>query len=239
MMLKSGATPAAQKKQRPSRSGVCRLCGSAFVHFSKTLPPKICQPCTLARRRESDRILAERKRRKRGVQPLKGVLTPCARCGSEFVRTNIKHVYCDPCGEENYRARTRAASKRKHSTPEGRVSTNKWIRDRYNSDPAWRISAHMRVMMYRALRSKKAGRSWRDLVPYSLPELMDHLERQFLPGMTWENCGKWHLDHKIPRKYFQIKSEKDVAFKASWALDNLQPLWAIDNIRKGAKLPPA
>ena len=28
-----------------------------------------------------------------------------------------------------------------------------------------------------------------------------HLEQQFTEGMSWENYGEWHIDHKIPLKY--------------------------------------
>ena len=92
----------------------------------------------------------------------------------------------------------------------------------------------MRTLIHRALGKNKAGRSWREFVNYSLEELMSHLERQFLPGMTWENKGEWHIDHIIPRSSFEYESPDDPEFKQAWALTNLRPLWAIDNIRKNA-----
>jgi len=94
----------------------------------------------------------------------------------------------------------------------------------------------MRTLMHRALGKAKAGRSWKTFVDYSLEELMAHLERQFLPGMTWQNKGDWHIDHIIPRSSFEYSSPDDPEFKKCWSLSNLQPLWAVDNIRKNAKL---
>ena len=86
-----------------------------------------------------------------------------------------------------------------------------------------------------SLRDSKGGKSWQDFVPYTLEELMAHLERQFLPGMTWGNRGEWHIDHIVPQSAFSFTSAEDEDFRACWALCNLRPLWAKDNILKSAK----
>lgn len=93
----------------------------------------------------------------------------------------------------------------------------------------------MRTMIHRGLGKGKAGRSWREFVPYTLEELMAHLERQFLPGMTWDNRRQWHIDHIVPLASFTFTSPDDPEFRAAWALTNVRPLWAKDNIRKSAK----
>lgn len=76
------------------------------------------------------------------------------------------------------------------------------------------------------------------LVGYTLDDLMIHLEKKFLPGMTWENYGRggWNIDHIIPKSVFNYESTGDVDFKHCWSLKNLQPLWESDNMSKGAKL---
>jgi hypothetical protein len=74
------------------------------------------------------------------------------------------------------------------------------------------------------------------LVGYSLDRLRRHLERKFLPGMSWANMGSWHVDHIIPVSVFNFKTAEDVDFKKCWALKNLQPLWAADNMAKKNKL---
>lgn len=89
--------------------------------------------------------------------------------------------------------------------------------------------------MHRALGRGKAGRSWREFVPYTLDDLMAHLERQFLPGMTWANRGEWHIDHIRPLCSFKFTTPDDAEFRAAWALSNLRPLWALDNIRKNGR----
>ncbi len=62
---------------------------------------------------------------------------------------------------------------------------------------------------------------------------MKHLEAQFIPGMTWSNYGRWHIDHRKPILEFEFKSYRDPAFQECWALANLRPLWAAENIRLG------
>jgi len=86
-----------------------------------------------------------------------------------------------------------------------------------------------------SLKVGKEGRSWRDLVPYSLDDLMRHIERQFLGGMSWDNRGEWHIDHIVPVASFTFSSPDDAEFKAAWALTSLRPMWARENQRKSAK----
>ena len=59
------------------------------------------------------------------------------------------------------------------------------------------------------------------------------IENKFLPGMFWSNHGKWHIDHIKPVSAFVKERITDP--KIICALDNLQPLWAKDNLRKGVK----
>lgn len=88
-----------------------------------------------------------------------------------------------------------------------------------------------------SLKGNKNRRRWECLVGYTIDELMGHLEKLFKPGMTWENQGsEWHIDHIIPVSVFNFTTYTDLDFKKCWALSNLRPLWAKENISKGAKL---
>jgi hypothetical protein len=64
----------------------------------------------------------------------------------------------------------------------------------------------------------------------SAPQLAVYIEGMFKRGMAWSNYGEWHLDHVIPLASFDLATEPD-RIKA-FHYTNLQPLWAIDNIRK-------
>lgn len=81
----------------------------------------------------------------------------------------------------------------------------------------------------------KTGSFIRDL-GCTIAELKDHLESLFQPGMTWENYGiyGWHVDHKVPLASFDLTDREQ--FLKACHYSNLQPLWASDNLRKGAKI---
>jgi hypothetical protein len=87
----------------------------------------------------------------------------------------------------------------------------------------------------KAVGSAKAKRQWRSVVGYSLEELARHIEAQFLKGMTWQNMGKWEIDHILPLASFLYRDMADPEFRAAWSLTNLRPLWAADNRKKGAR----
>ena len=58
------------------------------------------------------------------------------------------------------------------------------------------------------------------------------IEQQFKEGMSWENCGEWHIDHKIPLKYNKPSLEKVVQ---RLHYTNTQPMWASENMSKGCR----
>lgn len=101
------------------------------------------------------------------------------------------------------------------------------------------IDLRLRNTFRAALRDSLKGTKNRDstfvILGYSVDALKAHLEAQFTEGMAWDNYGRWHVDHIRPLASFRITGLDCPQFKAAWALNNLQPLWARDNLRKGAK----
>jgi hypothetical protein len=67
---------------------------------------------------------------------------------------------------------------------------------------------------------------------YSATQLKEHIEKQFISGMTWENYGKWEIDHIKEVCTF----DKSTPMSVVNSLDNLQPLWKRDNILKWFEL---
>lgn len=100
--------------------------------------------------------------------------------------------------------------------------------------PKERLNNVMSRGIYTALKDNKSGCHWESFVDYTLAELVGHLESLFQAGMNWDNYGKWHVDHIRPRASFSFECADDPEFQECWALKNLQPLWAADNMRKGA-----
>jgi len=112
-----------------------------------------------------------------------------------------------------------------------------WQKFRRENNPKYKISMNISRAINHSLISGKNGRHWEDLVGYTINDLMIHLEKQFKPGMSWDNYGLkgWSIDHIKPISSFNFKSYEDKEFKECWSLNNLQPLWHIENIKKGNK----
>jgi hypothetical protein len=82
-----------------------------------------------------------------------------------------------------------------------------------------------------------------DNLPYSANELKNHLESLWEPWMNWDNYGKsdknrktWQIDHIIPQSKLPFESFADENFQKCWALNNLRPLEAIANMKKGNRV---
>ena len=96
----------------------------------------------------------------------------------------------------------------------------------------------------RSLKGKKNGYHWERLVDYTQEELRTHLESLWEPWMNWNNYGQlsrdrrtWQIDHIRPVSSFNITSVECVDFQKCWALENLQPLCAFENLLKGNTRP--
>lgn len=96
------------------------------------------------------------------------------------------------------------------------------------------FAKNLRTRMYLALRRCKRVSRYSELLGCSISEFRAHIEAQFKPGMTWENYGSvWHIDHRRPCARFDLSKPEEQ--KACFHFTNLQPLWARENIIKGAK----
>jgi hypothetical protein len=103
-------------------------------------------------------------------------------------------------------------------------------------DPGWVLQRRISIAIRTSIRLSKAGRKWETLVGYTVEELKQHLEKQFVRGMTWERMELWHIDHIIPISAFNFGKPEDIDFQRYWALRNLRPLWAKENHIKHARL---
>jgi hypothetical protein len=133
-----------------------------------------------------------------------------------------------------YKTAWRAKNKDKEKKTNQRYSKKR--REKLKNDPRFKINKTVSGYIRTVLKGKKSE-SWTKLVPYTLEQLMRHLESQFTKGMTWQNYGfrGWHVDHIKPVCSFQFTNPTDEEFQKCWALENLRPLWATDNIRKATE----
>ena len=85
----------------------------------------------------------------------------------------------------------------------------------------------------KSIKTKK-DKPTKEFLGCSMEALKIYLENQFSTGMSWDNYGKWHLDHIKPCCIFDLTDIEQQ--KICFHYTNLQPLWAIDNIKKGRKI---
>ena len=118
---------------------------------------------------------------------------------------------------------------------ENKEARNAYEKSRSKSDPIFKTARLLRNRTWAILKNKKFSRSQSssEYLGCSFEQLKTHLEAQFQPGMTWENQGQWHVDHII--SLASAKTIEEVYALCHYS--NLQPLWAAENISKGAKVP--
>jgi len=104
--------------------------------------------------------------------------------------------------------------------------------ERYRNDPRIRVDNSFSSQIRQSLAGGKSGQSWEKLVGYTLDDLVLHLEQLFEDGMSWDNYGEWHIDHRKPKSWFNYETQDNPAFKVCWALSNLQPKWGSENMQK-------
>lgn len=103
--------------------------------------------------------------------------------------------------------------------------------------PQRRIATAYRGRVSDAIRTQrgiKKGKTFDLLGISSWDFFIKHLTKKFKKGMTLKNYGKWHVDHIIPCASFDLTKESEQ--KKCFHYTNLQPLWAIENIRKGDRV---
>ena len=200
----------------------CARCGEQTEkqHWSHDWCRSCVKPAQLERRCA--------QRAKAGSEPV-GTLKVCAYCEAGFTKVNKRQRYCPACSELASREALPAYRARQAKYQ------NAYQKAKRKTDPAFALKGRMSAGVANSLRDGKNGRSWEALVGYAATDLMAHLERQFLPGMTWSNRNRWHIDHIVPVSSFEFTTPDCPGFKAAWALTNLRPLWATDNVRKSAK----
>ena len=115
-----------------------------------------------------------------------------------------------------------------------RKTKRDYERNRKARDPLYKLISNFRTAIYQVLKESNVDKNehYFDVLPYSQEELIQHLENQFTDDLTWDNYGEWHLDHIIPISSFNIREMGDEEFIKCWSLENLQPLWGEENIRK-------
>ena len=152
--------------------------------------------------------------------------------GSEYQRENA-----DQCRQTKTRFRERHKDRLKEANQRynkiARERRPDYEKNRAAKDPLFNLSRRVRSRIREALRDRRIKKSRKavDTIGCGWGELRDHLESRFTEGMSWSNMALWHVDHVLPLSL--AKTESEVMELCHFT--NLQPLWAKDNLSKGAR----
>lgn len=219
MILRRHRKYIAKYEAQKPKGANCKHCGEWFDY-------------SLCSRGKGDGLCIERTRRyctkkcrdrAKAIRQAGGfVEMPCIQCGSPM-RVTQKHAN---------------GVKSNGKTTLLKYCSDKCRKESKRVNVCERLAHRVRNVIRKALmRGKKSART-EELTGCSILFLKRHIELQFSDGMSWDkflNGGKLciHIDHIKPISSFDLSNPKDQ--KRCFHYSNLQPLWAIDNIRKGAK----
>ena len=109
-----------------------------------------------------------------------------------------------------------------------------YLKEKYRNNSLFRLRCICREMVRRTYKNLKLGKNFntKNFLGYTPLELKIHIEKQFKEGMTWDNHGEWHIDHRIPiSQATTLEEGRNLS-----QLSNLQPLWAEENLKKYNKI---
>ena len=111
---------------------------------------------------------------------------------------------------------------------------NEYRKHKRETNHLYKLTTNLRCRLYNFIKKNNISKSNStiELIGCSSEEIKVLLERKFTGGMSWDNYGKWHIDHKIPLS--SAKNQEELYKLCHFT--NLQPMWASDNLIKGAKI---
>ena len=138
---------------------------------------------------------------------------------------------------ENTEKALAATEKWRKENPEKiRTQRRIWKNKKYHSDIQYKLMEILRSRLRLALRKNQKRGSTIDLLGCTIQEFKKYIENKFQKGMTWDNWSYkgWHIDHKIPLYHFDLSREDQL--KKACHYTNLQPMWAVENLKKNNKI---
>jgi hypothetical protein len=143
--------------------------------------------------------------------------------------------------DEEYRQNRLDYNKRLYDTrgdevkEKNRTASRIYQRKLRTESPHYRIRMTLTSRITMAVKSAKTNKCYKtmELLGCTIDHVRQHLEAQFTEGMTWDNHGEWHIDHIRPCASFDLTDAEQQLECFNYT--NLQPLWAKDNLAKGAK----
>ena len=130
---------------------------------------------------------------------------------NEYLTSNKKWARANP-----EKVREIKRTWRKKNIEVLRRKDSEYVLRRESNDLGYKLHNRFSNLLRISMCGNKGGRKWESIVGYDVCDLHRHLERQFLPGMSWDNYGrgkgKWQIDHIIPRSTFGLVQTNKIHF---------------------------
>lgn len=202
----------------------CIECKVLFIREHSTIKTCSDKCKSVIKKKQKKRQTEKQKQTDKYLRARTNHINECVECLKKFKARNHNQKCCDKDCRAIYSRKYRAEIERE-----------------YNTDINIRIAKNLRSRVSRAVKNDLRGGSAVSDLGCSIKELKKYLEAQFHPNpetgevMSWDNYGRdgWHIDHIKPLAAFTL-TDKD-EFKEAAHYTNLQPMWASENISKGAK----
>ena len=206
--------------------------------ITKTSPSNTrCAPCQIEKTKKRGAINEINRRKRNGLNVIQGDERQCIICNKKFVigfgsGGHSKKACSQECNakKQNENKKTRLSK-----LPSGirYKKSNEWVSKKKNECPVFAMKYRIRSLYLSAIKRggyTKRSRTY-EALGCSWQEFKVHMEKQFTKNMNWENRDQWHIDHIIPIS--SAKTEEEVVSLSHFT--NLRPMWASENIKKGAK----
>lgn len=135
--------------------------------------------------------------------------------------------------KKNNVQKVRQANKRCYQNNKKELKDKARLYEKITTNIKYKLSRKLRDRFRKAIKGKYKKGSVVKNLGCSVEFFRSYIENQFKSGISWDNYGKWHLDHIKPLSKFNLENVKEL--KEAYHYSNLQPLWAEENTKKVAK----
>lgn len=213
-------------KNSPHRKKKCKWCNKPFIITGGN--NQYCSSfCKNERYKKLQKdFYHENKVLKGGFNEEKG----CIECGLIFTAVVGNQTFCsDECKNKSQYRRRKERGEIEYDGEYFR----KYHKERREIDPQFNMISRIRHRTREAI--KRGGFTKRsktfEMLGCDWETLKEHIEKQFVDGMSWENMSEWDLDHIYPLSWCDTIDELEIYAHYT----NLQPLWRKDNQDKKDK----
>lgn len=171
------------------------------------------------------------------------------KCNKCNIIQNYSEFYINTQTKDKYTGHCKNCDKVYRSTPEYKARRSKYLKDKKDiirekrrvyktykksTDNLYKLTLDLRKRTAKAFKVSRWDKNskTKTILGCEFKKAFNHIESQFVEGMSWNNRHEWHIDHIIPLA--SAKTEEELIKLCHYT--NLQPLWAEDNLKKGCKI---